>query len=305
MAFAAFVRTRSGMATRREAVDRQSRRFEGKVAFVTGAARGQGRNHALSLAREGADIVAVDICRQIESEPFAMSTPEDLAETVDQIESLDRRVIAAEIDVRDGVALRGHVDDAVAELGRLDLVCANAGIFTFGETVDLSETEWSDTIETDLTGVFNTCKAAVPHIRAGGEGGAIVMTSSTSGLMAVPNMGAYVAAKHGVVGLMRSLAIELGKDRIRVNTVNPGSTNTDMIQNDFIYSVFYGGETDATREEAEQPGSPFWGAHVLPVPWVEVDDITRAILFLLSEEARYITGVALPVDAGYMVGRWG
>jgi NAD(P)-dependent dehydrogenase (short-subunit alcohol dehydrogenase family) len=187
----------------------------------------------------------------------------------------------------------------------LDVVCANAGIFTFGETVDLTEDEWNDTIGTDLTGVYNTCKVAVPHMRAGGAGGAIIMTSSTSGLMAVPNMGAYVAAKHGVVGLMRSLAIELGKDWIRVNTVCPGSTDTDMIQNEFIYSIFYGGESHHTREEAEKPGSPFWGAHTLPVPWMDVDDITNAILFLASDEGRHITGVALPVDAGYMVGRWG
>jgi (+)-trans-carveol dehydrogenase len=279
-------------------------RFEGKVAFVTGAARGQGRNHAVSMAREGADVIIVDICDQIETQKFAMSRPEDLAETVRLIEELDRRVVAHQADVRDAVGLRAAVDDGVAQLGRLDIVCANAGMFVMNNAVDFTDDEWQDTIDTCLTGVWNTCRVSVPHIRAGERCGAMVLTSSVCGLMAVPGLGAYNAAKHGVVGLMKTLAIELGPERIRVNCVNPGNVDTPMIQNDFIYKLFYGEETDATREDAEQPGSPFYQPHPLPVPWTQPDDITNAVMYLASDEGRYVTGVALPVDMGYMVGRW-
>jgi SDR family mycofactocin-dependent oxidoreductase len=280
-------------------------RFDGKVAFVTGAARGQGRNHALALAKEGADIIAVDICEQIQTQKFAMSTPEDLEETVRLVEEQDRRIVARKVDVRDGAALKAALDEGVSQLGRLDVCLANAGTFVMAASVDLTPDEWHDTIDTDLSGAWNTVRVAVPHIRAHGEGGAIVMTSSVCGLMGVPGLGAYNAAKHGVVGLMRTMAIELGPERIRVNTVNPGSVDTPMVQNEFIYNLFYGGPTDATREDALKPGSPFYAPNVLPTPWLDVDDITNAILFLASDEGRYITGHTLVVDAGYMVGRWG
>jgi SDR family mycofactocin-dependent oxidoreductase len=279
-------------------------RFEGKVAFVTGAARGQGRNHAVALAREGADIIAVDICEQIETQQFAMSTPEDLEETVRLIEDLDRRVVARRTDVRDAAGMRAAVDEGVAELGRLDVVCANAGMFVMSEAVETTDEEWQDTVDVCLTGVWNTCRVAVPHIRAGGRGGAIVITSSVCGLMAIPGLGAYNAAKHGAVGLMKTLAIELGPDRIRVNCVNPGSVDTPMIQNEFIYELYYGEKTKVDRDDAAKPGSPFYAPNPLPVPWLEVDDISNAILYLASDEGRYVTGVAMPVDAGYMVGRW-
>ena len=165
-------------------------RVEGKVAFITGAARGQGRSHAIRLAQEGADIIAVDLCRQVASVPYAMATPEDLAQTVKEVEALDRRIVATQADVRDYGALKKAVDDGVAQLGRLDIVSANAGIVSYGQAAELAETTWQDVIDTNLTGVWHTAKAAIPHLIAGGRGGSIVLTSSTAGLKAMQNLGA-------------------------------------------------------------------------------------------------------------------
>jgi (+)-trans-carveol dehydrogenase len=184
-------------------------RVEGKVAFITGAARGQGRRHAIRLAQEGADIIAVDLVRQVDSVPYPMSTPDDLAETVKEVEALDRRIIAAEADVRDYGALKKALDDGVAELGRLDIVSANAGIVSYGRAAELPEQTWQDVIDTDLTGVWHAAKAAIPHLIGGGRGGSIVITSSIGGLKGFQNAAHYVSAKHGVVGLMRTLALEL------------------------------------------------------------------------------------------------
>src|ERR1700761_315284 len=183
-------------------------RVAGQVAFITGAARGQGRSHAIRLAQEGADIIAIDLCAQIDSVPYPMSTPDDLAETVKQVEALDRRIIATQADVRDYAAVKAAVDAGVAELGRLDIVSANAGISSMGRMDELPEQTWQDMIDTNLTGVWHAAKAAIPHLKAGGRGGAIVLTSSDAGLFAMENIGHYVSAKHGVVGLMRTLAIE-------------------------------------------------------------------------------------------------
>jgi len=267
---------------------------EGKVAFVTGAARGQGRSHAVRLAEEGADIIAVDLCRQMDTVPYPMATPEDLAETVKEDESLDRRIVATQADVRDAGALRAAVDQGVAELGRLDIVCANAGIFSFS-TEELTEEMWHEMIDVNLTGVWHTAKAAVPHLIEGGRGGSIIMTSSTAGLMGFPNFAHYVSAKHGVVGLMRTLALELAPHSIRVNSVHPTSVNTDMIHNEATYALFAPDLDDPTRE---QVGERFQTLNALPIQWVEPRDISNAVLFLASDEARYITGVTLPVDAG-------
>jgi len=269
-------------------------RVEGKVAFVTGAARGQGRSHAIRLAEEGADIIAVDICRQLDTVPYAMSTPDDLAETVKEVEALDRRIVATQADVRDAGALRSAVDQGVAELGRLDIVCANAGIFSFS-TEELTEEMWRDMIDVNLTGVWHTAKAAVPHLIQGGRGGSIIMTSSTAGLMGFPNFAHYVSAKHGVVGLMRTLALELAPHMIRVNSVHPTSVDTDMIHNKATYDLFAPDLDNPTRE---QVGERFQELNALPIKWVEPRDISNAVLFLASDEARYITGVTLPVDAG-------
>lgn len=197
-------------------------RVEGKVALITGAARGQGRSHALRLAEEGADIIAVDICAQVDTVPYPMATPEDLAQTVKKVEALDRRILATEADVRDYGALKQAVDVGVAELGRLDIVSANAGIAsTESSTADIGEQAWRDMIDINLTGVWHTAKAAVPHMLSAGNGGSIVLTSSAAGLMAYPGIGHYVSAKHGVVGLMRTLALELAPHGIRSTASTP------------------------------------------------------------------------------------
>jgi (+)-trans-carveol dehydrogenase len=277
-------------------------RVEGKVAFITGAARGQGRAHAVRLAQEGADIIAIDICKQIEGFLNPPSTPEDLAKTADLVRGHNRRIFTAEIDVRDYEALKAAVDSGVEQLGRLDVIVANAGISNAGsddgDTLDkVSERDWQDMIDVNLSGVWKTVKAGVPHILAGGRGGSIVLTSSVNGFKAYTNLllGHYVASKHGVVGLMRAFAVELGQHMIRVNSVHPTFVNTPMLLNDGLYKM--------VRPDLENPGpddlAPFCQAfHTLPIPWVEAEDISNAVLFLASDESRYITGVTLPIDAG-------
>jgi len=273
-------------------------RLKGKVAFVTGAARGQGRSHAIRLAQEGADIVAVDIGSQIDSAPYPLGTADDLAETVEAVEALDRRIIATAVDVRDYDALKAALDDGVGRLGRLDIVAANAGIVNYGPAEDLPEHAWQDIIDVNLTGVWHTVKAAIPHLRAAG-GGSIVITSSVAGLKGLPNTAAYTASKHAVVGLMRTLANELAPDMVRVNTVHPTTVDTPMVQNQALYHLFMPDhDGEITREEV---APVFQAANALPVPWVESVDLSNAVLFLASDEARYITGVTLPVDAGTLV----
>jgi (+)-trans-carveol dehydrogenase len=270
-------------------------RVEGKVAFVTGAARGQGRSHAVRLAQEGADIVAVDICAQVDSvTAYAMATPDDLMETVAQVEALDRRIIAAQADVRDFAHLSRVLDEGVTELGRLDIVCANAGIYSIGRMVDLSEQTWQDVIDINLTGVWHTCKAAIPHLLAAG-GGSMILTSSSAGLKGYQNLGHYSASKHAVVGLMRTLALELAEDMIRVNSVHPAGVDTLMIQHETLYRQMSPDAEHPTREDA---GAVMSARNALPIPWVEPVDISNAVLFLASDEARYVTGITLPVDAG-------
>ena len=275
-------------------------RVAGKVAFVTGAARGQGRSHAIRLAQEGADIIAVDLVRQVDSVPYPMSTPDDLAQTVKEVEALDRRIVATAADVRDYGALKAALDDGVAQLGQLDIVSANAGICSFGAAEELPEQTWQDMIDTNLTGVWHAAKAAIPHLRAGGRGGSIILTSSTAGLKALANMAHYVAAKHGVVGLMRTLALELAPDMIRVNSVHPTSVNTDMIQNAATYALFAPdlAEKDRTKENLQ---ARFQALNSLPIPWVDPVDISNAVLWLASDESCYVTGVTLPVDAGSLI----
>lgn len=271
-------------------------RVEGKVAFVTGAARGQGRSHAVRLAEEGADIIAVDVCKHIENTPEPYVTAEDLAETADLVKGLNRRVVTAEVDVRDFEALKSAVDGGVEQLGRLDIVVANAGIGTPGDMLDeMGEPKWQQMIDVNLTGVWKSVKAAVPHIKNGGRGGSVILTSSVGGLKAYPHVGHYVTAKHGVVGLMRSFAVELGQHSIRVNSVHPSHVGTDMLLNESTYRSF--------RPDLENPGpddiKPICQMfHMLPVPWMEAVDISNAVLFLASDESRYITGVPLPIDAG-------
>jgi len=274
-------------------------RVEGKVAFITGAARGQGRSHAVRLASEGADIIAVDICKPIENVVYPASTPDDLAETVERVEKLGRRIIASEVDVRDYDALKSAVDAGVHELGRLDIAVANAGIGNAGNKLHkIPEHIWRDMIDVNLSGVWKSVKAAVPHILAGGRGGSITLTSSVGGMKAHPHTGHYIAAKHGVVGLLRTFAVELGQHSIRVNSVHPTQVNTPMALNDATFRLF--------APDKENPGPEDFAPvsqmmHTLPVPWVEPEDISNAVLFFASDESRYVTGVQLPVDAGCLL----
>jgi (+)-trans-carveol dehydrogenase len=270
--------------------------LEGKVALITGAARGQGRSHAIGLAKEGADIIAIDIADQIDSVPYGMASLDDLKETARLIEELDRRVVIAQADVRNLQQMEAAVADGLAELGRIDIVCANAGIISAGKVLDLTEDQWNDMIDTNLTGVWHTVKAAVPNMVERGEGGAVIFTGSTSSLGGYPNVGHYVAAKHGIVGLMHTLANELGPEGIRVNAVHPTNVNTKLLQNETFYKLF---RPDMEHPTVEDSKDSFATMHSLAnLPWVEPIDITNAVVFLASDKARYITGVNLPIDAG-------
>ncbi len=274
-------------------------RVDGKIALVTGAARGQGRSHAVRLAEEGADIIAVDICRGFPDSTAPAATVEDLAETAGLIKDRGRRVVTAQVDVREFEALADAVDSGVEQLGGLDVVVANAGIGTTGVKLHkMAEPRWQETIDVNLTGVWKTAKAAIPHLIAGGRGGSIIITSSVGGTKAYPQVGHYVAAKHGVVGIMRTLAVELGQHMIRVNTVHPTHVNTPLLMNEETYRLF--------RPDLENPGpddlAPICQSfHVMPIPWVQPVDISNAVLFLASDEARYVTGVTLPIDAGSLL----
>ena len=274
-------------------------RVEGKVAFITGAGRGQGRSHAVKLASEGADIIAIDILHDVEG-ALPMATPDDLAETVKLVETHDRRIIATQADVRDLDGLKAAVDAGVEELGRLDIVVANAGIASLGGPVqDMSRDNWTHTIDINLTGLWHTARVAIPHMIAGGRGGAIVLTSSVGGMHAMPNMSHYVSAKHGVIGLMRSLAVELGQHHIRVNSVLPTNVNTPMFMNEGTYKMFRPDLENPTAADVEPIAAQFM--HVLPHGWIEPEDVSNAILFLASDESRYITGVPLPIDLGALL----
>ncbi len=262
-------------------------RVAGKVAFITGAARGQGRSHAIRLAEEGADIIAVDICRDYGTVPYPMASPEDLAETVKAVEALDRRIVAAQADVRDAAALAAAVDDGVAQLGRLDIVSANAGICTVQAWDEVTPAVWQDTLDTNLTGVWNTMVVSVPHLIAAG-GGSIICTSSTAGIKGLPYLAPYVAAKHGVVGIARTMANELSSHRIRVNTVHPTGVDTPMGNG-------LGGLESLLGRDPNL--GPIY-MNTLPVETVDARDISNAVLFLASDEARYVTGLEFTVDAG-------
>jgi SDR family mycofactocin-dependent oxidoreductase len=262
-------------------------RVAGKVAFITGAARGQGRSHAIRLAEEGADIIAVDICRDYGTVPYAMATEADLAETVKAVEALDRRIVATQADVRDAAALKAAVDDGVAQLGRLDIVSANAGICTVQSWDEVTPAVWQDTLDTNLTGVWNTMVVSVPHLIAAG-GGSIVCTSSTAGIKGLPYLAPYVAAKHGVVGIARTMANELAIHKIRVNTVHPTGVDTPMGNG-------LGGLEPLINRDPNL--GPIY-MNTLPVEIVDPRDISNAVLFLASDEARYVTGLEFTVDAG-------
>ncbi|MBS1837016.1 MAG: mycofactocin-coupled SDR family oxidoreductase [Actinobacteria bacterium] len=273
----------------------RNRRFEGKVVFVSGVARGQGRNHAIRFAEEGARIIGVDLCHDLEHAPYPMSSPEDLAETVRLVESAGGAMHAEQADVRDLAAVKSAVKAGIERYGRLDVILANAGTYSPLPVQFVADDSWSETIDINLTGVFHAVKAGVRQMVEQNEGGAIVITSSTAGIKGFYGAPAYCAAKHGVVGFMRSLALELAPNQIRVNSVHPTSVYTPMIINDVFPKLVRMDHPDpgeAETAEFLQQMQPMGN------PWIEVDDVTNAILFLCSDDARYITGVTLPVDAG-------
>ncbi|TFV55686.1 NAD(P)-dependent oxidoreductase [Geodermatophilus sp. DF01-2] len=270
-------------------------RVDGKVAFITGAARGQGRSHALRLAEEGADIIAVDVCEQVETVPYPTATPDDLAETVRQVEALDRRIVAAEVDVRDLAGLTRVVEDGVAQLGRLDIVLANAGISTPASTLEMDEETWQTMIDVNLTGVWKTVRASVPHIIAAGRGGSVVITSSLAAIYANPDTAHYSAAKAGLVMLAKVMAKELAPQNIRVNTIHPTTVATDMILNEPTYRLFRPDLENPTRADFEEAALTL---NELPVPAIEAVDISNAVLYLVSDDGRYVTGTTHVVDAG-------
>ena len=273
-------------------------RMSGKVALITGAARGQGREHAIRLAEEGAEIVATDICSQVAEVPYPMSTPEDLQETVALVEKLDRRCLGIEADAGDTARMREVVAQTVEEFGRLDSVVINHGIGV-PHTVDQDDADaiFDATIEANLSSVWRTARAAIPQLRAQG-GGSITITSSAAGLVAFYGFPGYVASKHGVIGLGKALAAELASDWIRVNVVCPTNVATPMLHNQFIQSMFTGGDPNATVADMEFPAT---ATNLLPIPWIEPRAISEAVLWLSSDEAKYVTGIALPVDAGMTI----
>jgi SDR family mycofactocin-dependent oxidoreductase len=274
-------------------------RVEGKVAFVTGAARGQGRSHSVRLAQEGADIIAVDICEQIESNPYPLATEEDLAETAALVEKLDRRIVTQKADVREREQLRNAVEAGIAELGRLDIVVANAGILPMAMG-DPHPMDFVDAVDVDLVGVMNAVAVALPHLP---QFGSIVITGSTAAMMPNtvdnPNMGpgsaGYGWAKRILMEYTEQMALQLGPDFIRINCIHPTNCNTHLLHNEGLYSVFRPDLENPTREDVEPAFTTF---QAMPVPYIEPVDVSNAVLFLASDEARYVTGQQLRVDAG-------
>ena len=273
---------------------------DGKVALVTGAGRGQGRSHALRLASEGADVIAVDIGPgRVETISYDLASEEDLDSTVKDIESMGRRAVKAVADVRSLPDLQAAVNAGLSQLGKIDIVCANAGIGSWAVSWEMTEQQWKDMIDINLTGVFNATRAALPSMVERGEGGSLVLTSSTAGLRAYANTAHYTAAKHGVIGLMKVLAQEVGPHRIRVNSVCPTTVRTPLVINDSTFQLFTPHLENPTEDDVREP---FESLNILPgVAWIEPEDVSDAVVFLCSDAAKYITGVALPIDAGNIV----
>jgi SDR family mycofactocin-dependent oxidoreductase len=266
--------------------------LSGRVAFITGAARGQGRAHAIRLGADGANVIAVDLCEQIASVPYPLATPEDLAATVKLVEDTGARIVAKQGDVRDRASLSSALQAGLDDFGRLDIVVANAGI----APMQSGDDGWRDVIDVNLTGVYNTIKVAIPTMVRQGTGGSIVLISSAAGLAGVGSSDAgsigYAAAKHGVVGLMRVYANLLARQSIRVNSIHPSGVDTPMINNEFTRQWL--------ADLVAQSDSPPDMGNAMPVEVLQADDIANAVAWLVSDQARYITGVALPVDAGFL-----
>jgi SDR family mycofactocin-dependent oxidoreductase len=274
--------------------------LDGKVAFVTGAARGQGRSHAIRFADEGADVIVLDICRDaVETVGYELGTADDLDETVAQVEARGRRAVRGTADVRKLAEVQSVVDAGLAELGKIDIVCANAGIGTWALSWEMTVQQWTDMIDVNLTGVFNATRAALPSMVQRGQGGCVVLTSSRAGLIGYAHTAHYTAAKHGVIGLMKVLAQELGQHRIRVNAVCPTTVNTPLVVNDLTFELF---APEVSQPTADDVREPFAALNILPdVPWIEPEDVSEAVVWLCSDAARYVTGISLPIDAGNTV----
>ena len=263
-------------------------RLDDKVAFITGAARGQGRSHAIRLANEGADVIISDVCGPVGTSAIVPSTPEDLQQTVKEVEATGRRVIAEQVDVRDQAGLKALADRGAEELGHIDVVVANAGILNWAKSHELSEEQWQDVIDVNLTGVYKTIEATLPHMLAQGTGGSIIVTSSSAGLKGQPFTLSYTAAKHGVVGIVNAIAIEYGDYGIRANSIHPCGVRTPMGDAPGLMELI--------EERAETVGPVFM--NTLPIDFVEPEDISAAVAFLASDDSKYVTGLQLKVDAG-------
>lgn len=267
-------------------------RLDTKVAVITGGGRGQGRSHALRLAREGADIVVCDIGEDLASVPYGLATQDDLDETVKLVEETGRRCVGVKADVRSTSDMQRVADRAMEEFGRIDIHLANAGILSLSDTTwDLTDEQWDEMIGVNLTGVFKSCRAVVPHMLAGERGGAIVITSSIAGLKPVMACTHYTAAKHGIVGVMKTLARELAPHMIRVNTIHPTGVDSPMSNNEFFATWM---------QENPELADPMRG-NMMPVDSMPVEDVSSAVAWLVSDEAKWVTGVALPIDAGFLV----
>ncbi|HEY1966936.1 MAG TPA: mycofactocin-coupled SDR family oxidoreductase, partial [Pseudonocardia sp.] len=261
-----------------------------------GGARGQGRSHAVRLAQEGADIVVLDACRPIGTAKYPMPTPDDLRQTAKQIEALDRRVLAREVDIRDQDGLDRAVAEAIDQFGGIDIVCANAAIVSIGRSWEITDEQWLAGLDVNLTGTWRTVKAVIPSMIERDLGGSIILTASVAGTEGMQMLGSYVAAKHGVMGLMKTMANELGPYRIRVNAVQPGVINTPIVsEHPDLLRLF---RPDLDRPTMEDGRDGFASLAALPVPWLEPVDVSNAVLWLASDEARYVTGITVPVDAG-------
>ncbi|TWS18439.1 NAD(P)-dependent oxidoreductase [Tsukamurella asaccharolytica] len=269
----------------------------GRVAVITGAARGQGRSHAIALAERGADVVLVDAVQPIDNVEYAMAQSSDLSDAAALVEATGRRARIIEADVRDE-SFNEKLGAAVAELGRLDIVVANAGVCGPSRPFwEISRDEWNTVLDVNLTGVWQTIKFSIPHLIAAGNGGSIIATSSIAGLTGVPNLAHYTASKHGLVGLIRVVANEVAEYGIRANTVHPTSVPTPMIDNPQMTRMF---RPDLEDPSLEDGIDVLKRVNLLPVPWVESSDISAAVCWLASDDSRYVTGAAIPVDAGML-----
>ena len=270
------------------------RPLDGRVALITGGARGQGRSHAFELARLGADVAVCDICRDVPSVGYGMATEEDLAETAAGIEAHGRRATTGVVDVRDLDSVIAFVDRVRGELGSVDVLVANAGVAAVGSIGTMTAAEWSEVVDINLTGVFNAMRSVAPHMRRQ-RSGRIIAISSMMGRSANPGAPAYVASKWGVIGLSKAVALELASFGVTVNVVAPGNVSTDMIHNETLYRMMRPDLEHPTRDDV---AAPMAALHAQPVPWIEPEDVTAAVAFLASDAARYITGSVVDVDAG-------